>query len=223
MLSPCRHRTSLHAVKSCTTVSWNSSSALLGKATYRTSLSNAPRTAQGHKSPCSTPVANNAGGPKYDYRARLHTSISRLRRSTSDTTRVQEDVAKAKAPKMSVLTLEDLQSVNPKPTIYSAVAPTSSVVTVIEEPATKPKRKRMPKPQITENGASLETEIITILPQKIEPTKKTEPTKVEPPRKMPPLRAQIMKLEATYPDCVLLVRVGEFYEVCLDFRIVMIC
>jgi len=123
-----------------------------------------------------------------------------------------------------VLPLEDLQSVNPKPTVFSAEAPTPSGVSVTEEPITKPKRKRTLKLQMKEDDASLETEIITILPKKLEPTKNAEPTtKSEPSRKMPPLRAQIMELEATYPDCVLLVRVGEFYEVFLDFRIMMIC
>ncbi|KAG0065569.1 DNA mismatch repair ATPase msh1 [Linnemannia elongata] len=143
----------------------------------------------------------------------LELIVTRLRRPISYTTRQQENIAKAKAPKVSVLTLEDLQSVNPNPTVFSTASSTSSVAIVTEEPATSSKRKRKPKVQIAESGTSPETEIVTILPKKLEPSKKTEPTaKVEPSRKMPPLRAQIMELEATYPDCVLLVRVGEFYE-----------
>ncbi|KAG0374079.1 DNA mismatch repair ATPase msh1 [Mortierella sp. AD032] len=74
-----------------------------------------------------------------------------------------------------------------------------------EEPV-KAKRKRIVKPKTTtadnqHTKTSLEQEIVTVLPKKIEPTKK-----------MPPMRALIMELEETYPDCVLLVRVGEFYE-----------
>ncbi|KAG0329985.1 DNA mismatch repair ATPase msh1 [Dissophora globulifera] len=38
------------------------------------------------------------------------------------------------------------------------------------------------------------------------------PTTVEPKTRLTPLRKQILDLERTYPDCVLLIRVGEFYE-----------
>ncbi|KAF8927698.1 DNA mismatch repair ATPase msh1 [Haplosporangium gracile] len=208
MLLPCRHRTSLHAVKSCTNVSWDSSSTLLSNATYRTSSTTVLRTATGLKTPCSTPVATSSVGSKCNLRAHLYTSIPRSRRSVSDTTHLQEDATKTRGPKLSVLTLKDLQGVNPRPTVFSTAAPTSSVITATEEPGIpKPKQKRVAKSKTTEEDAPLETEIITILPKKIEPVKKTEPTK-----KMPPLRAQIMELEAAYPDCVLLVRVGEFYE-----------
>jgi hypothetical protein len=113
-----------------------------------------------------------------------------------------------------VLTLEDLQSVNPKPTVFSATS--TSVGTTTEE-LVVPKRNRAARAKSTQDGVSLEKEIITILPKMIEPAIKSEPTvKPEPIKKIPPLRAQIMEMEAIYPDCVLLVRVGEFYEVCLD-------
>ncbi|KAG0043092.1 DNA mismatch repair ATPase msh1 [Gryganskiella cystojenkinii] len=41
---------------------------------------------------------------------------------------------------------------------------------------------------------------------------KTTVVHTEPKKKLTPLRRQILELEASYADCVLLVRVGEFYE-----------
>lgn len=207
MLSSCRHRTSLHAVKSCTS-SWNSSPAVLCKAYYRTTSFTRHRTAKGLKTSCTTPVATNSSRMKYDYRARLHTSITRLEQHASDKTPPLEYATKARGPKVSVITLEDLQSVNPKPSDFSTTS--TPVITATEEPVV-PKRKRAARTKTIQNDASLETEIITMLPKEIELIVKPESTK-----KMPRLRAQIMELEATYPDCVLLVRVGEFYEVCLN-------
>ncbi|KAG0291596.1 DNA mismatch repair ATPase msh1 [Linnemannia gamsii] len=155
-----------------------------------------------------TPVATNSSGLKNDNRARLHTSIARPKQHASDAASSLEYVVKAKRPKVSVLTLEELQSVNPNPSVFSA-APTP-VITATEDPVV-PKRKRTVRTKSTQDDASPETEIITMLPKKIKPTIK--PTiKPEPTKKISPLRAQIMELEATYPDCVLLVRVGEFYE-----------
>ncbi|KAF9097514.1 DNA mismatch repair ATPase msh1 [Mortierella sp. AD031] len=196
MHAPCRHRTSLQAVKSWT-ASLRSLSTPLGKTTYRTSSTTAHCTPV-KRNTCSTPVATNANGPRYDCKARLHTSVSRPSRSISDSTNKQQDAVNTRRPKASVLSLDDLQSVNPNPTVFPAE---SIPVTTTQD---KPKRKRSAKPKPTgseETDTSLESEIVTILPKKIEAT-----------RKIPKLRAQVMELEATYPDCVLLVQVGEFYE-----------
>ncbi len=109
---------------------------------------------------------------------------------------------------MTVLRFEDLESVNSNPTISSSDdVPGLPAL----ENAPKPKRKRASRAkQLQKDTAEvegLEQEIVTIMPKAIE-TKA-----VEPKKRLTPLRKQILELEATYPDCVLLVRVGEFYEV----------
>ncbi|KAF9987516.1 DNA mismatch repair ATPase msh1 [Mortierella antarctica] len=108
---------------------------------------------------------------------------------------------------MTVLRLEDLDSVNANPTIFSS-DDVPGLPTLETTP--KPKRKRVPRakqsPKDTAGLADLQEEIVTIMPKAIEA--KTS----EPKKRLTPLRKQILELEATYPDCVLLVRVGEFYE-----------
>ncbi|KAF9980900.1 DNA mismatch repair ATPase msh1, partial [Modicella reniformis] len=89
-------------------------------------------------------------------------------------------------PKKSILSLDDLQSVNPNPTVF---------------PITTPEAKL----QGTWLSSSNATE------QRVEEVVQTT-SKPEPPKRIPPLRRQILELESAYPDCVLLVRVGEFYE-----------
>ncbi|KAF9129804.1 DNA mismatch repair ATPase msh1 [Mortierella sp. 14UC] len=201
LLSPCRHRTSLHAVKS--TASWNTST-LLSEVSYRTCSATAHSTLRRRKA-CLTPVATNIAGSRTDSRARLHTSVSHRSRSTSGATSTQQDIAKTGRPKKSVLSLDDLQSVNPNPTVFSTTVTVPTPIVPVKEEPGKAKRKRVAKPNALTDSHQIDafqdTEIVTVLPKKVEVTKK-----------MSPLRAQIMELEATYPDCVLLVRVGEFYE-----------
>jgi hypothetical protein len=137
----------------------------------------------------------------------LHPSPPQLRKAKIDSVQqngpiedLQLETAKVLAgtPKKSILSFDDLQSVNPNPTILPT--PVTSPVQIAEEAVAKPKRKRGPKAKSSEQA--MEQEIIT-----------TAVKSIEPKKRLTPLRKQILELEATYPDCVLLVRVGEFYEV----------
>ncbi|KAF9586684.1 DNA mismatch repair ATPase msh1 [Lunasporangiospora selenospora] len=95
---------------------------------------------------------------------------------------LQKARAAKKKPKSSVLTLDDLQSVNPKPAVLLG----SSSHPLVETP---------------KECESSDTPILD--------TSNPDPTTK---KKTTPLRKQIIELEATHPDCVLLIRVGEFYE-----------
>lgn len=121
-------------------------------------------------------------------------------------------------PKRSILSLDDLQAVNPNPTI--------PVVTASKELATPPtvpkvnperksKRKRKGKDKDKEVTATL-SPVSDDIPAT--PILQKEAAVLAPPpkKRLTPLRKQILELEATYPDCVLLIRVGEFYEVRSD-------
>ncbi|KAF9343310.1 DNA mismatch repair ATPase msh1, partial [Mortierella sp. AD094] len=103
------------------------------------------------------------------------------------------------SPKKSILSLDDLQSVNPSPTVFPIAAPHTSIPTedVVE---TKPARKRASKSKPND------------LPDEPDAINTVASTVVETQKRLTPLRKQILELEASYPDCVLLVRVGEFYE-----------
>ncbi|KAF9953751.1 DNA mismatch repair ATPase msh1 [Mortierella alpina] len=105
-------------------------------------------------------------------------------------------------PKLTVLRLEDLESVNSNPTILSS-DDVPGLPTLETTPRPKRKRASRAKQSQTETArlTDQDQEIVTIMPKVIEPK-----------RRLTPLRKQILELEATYPDCVLLVRVGEFYE-----------
>ncbi|KAI1306267.1 DNA mismatch repair ATPase msh1 [Mortierella claussenii] len=106
-------------------------------------------------------------------------------------------------PKKSILSLADLQSISPHPTISPAASsildslPTVSVLA-------KPAKKRAPRSKsasvLTAVTAATEMEDAEVVPS------------ADPRTKLTPLLRQILDLEAAYPDCVLLVRVGEFYE-----------
>ncbi|KAG0254234.1 DNA mismatch repair ATPase msh1 [Mortierella polycephala] len=113
---------------------------------------------------------------------------------------------KLNGPKMTILSLDDLQSMNPNPTVFVATPPIEAATEAATEakPETKPKRKRTSKQRdkpIEDVNPSLGPEIVTTMPKTVE----TKP-------RLPPLRKQILELEAAFPDCVLLIRVGEFYE-----------
>ncbi|KAG0013052.1 DNA mismatch repair ATPase msh1, partial [Entomortierella chlamydospora] len=103
------------------------------------------------------------------------------------------------SPKESVLSLDDLQSVNPNPTVFPVAASSTSTLTedVVEA---KPARKRASK--------SKPDDVLLDEPDVVV----TASTVAETQKRLTPLRKQILGLEASYPDCVLLVRVGEFYE-----------
>lgn len=124
----------------------------------------------------------------------------------------------SKGPRRSILSLDDLQAVNPNPTI--------SVTSASEELTTPPAIVSKSKPKKNSAGKSkdkgkdkeaaktssqVSDEAIPVAAVVVPELKK----------RVTPLRKQILELEATYPDCVLLVRVGEFYEVqrneCLFF------
>lgn len=111
-------------------------------------------------------------------------------------------------PKLTILRLEDLESVNSNPTILSSID-VPGLPMLDTTPKSKQKRVSRAK-QSRKDAAGLvdpQEEIVTLMPKAIE-TMATEPKK-----RLTPLRRQILELEATYSDCVLLVRVGEFYEV----------
>ncbi|KAF9181269.1 DNA mismatch repair ATPase msh1 [Haplosporangium sp. Z 11] len=116
-----------------------------------------------------------------------------------------EPSSRLSIPKKTILSLDDLQSVNPNPTVFVATPPPSRTEAVAEAiPETKPKRKRVPKQidqPIEDAKPLLGPEIVTTMPKTVE----------SKPR-LTPLRKQILELEKAYHDCVLLVRVGEFYE-----------
>ncbi|KAF9283898.1 DNA mismatch repair ATPase msh1 [Mortierella alpina] len=146
------------------------------------------------------------------YHAALHPSTPRPSRSKADSNGVQgglsaEAETMSSRPKLTVLRLEDLEGVNSNPTILSSDdVPGLPML----DTTPKPKRKRVSRAkQSRKDAAGLadpQAEIVTLMPKGIE-TKATESKK-----RLTPLRKQILELEATYPDCVLLVRVGEFYE-----------
>ncbi|KAF9948057.1 DNA mismatch repair ATPase msh1 [Mortierella alpina] len=146
------------------------------------------------------------------YHVALHPSTPKPSRSRTDAHGTQGELLAeaetvARRPKMTVLRLEDLENVNPNPTILSS-DDVPGLPTL--ETTTKPKRKRVSKAKHSQQDPAklvdLEEEIVTIMPKVIEAKSS------EPKRRLTPLRKQILELEATYPDCVLLVRVGEFYE-----------
>ncbi|KAG0206521.1 DNA mismatch repair ATPase msh1 [Mortierella sp. GBA30] len=152
-------------------------------------------------------VATNLSARQYH--TALHPSASRLSRpkSQSNTLNHGADLSlsgierKLDGPKKTIIRLEDLQSVNPNPTVFTA-ASIPGLPPAKTSP--KPKRKR-------EHGTKeLAQSLVESVPESVIVT--TMPKTVEPKRRLTPLRKQILELEATYPDCVLLVRVGEFYE-----------
>ncbi|KAF9109420.1 DNA mismatch repair ATPase msh1 [Mortierella sp. AM989] len=164
------------------------------------------------------------------------------------------------APKKSILSLDDLLSVNPNPVIFPiAASAATTVVTPVatyvraesigEKPAKKqasklkindtpeeliveiagekPVRKRTSRPKISDTPEEHSTEVASEKPAKKRASESKPIDLLEEPgtitaatsnmiesqkRRLTPLRKQILELEATYPDCVLLVRVGEFYE-----------
>ncbi|KAF9898781.1 DNA mismatch repair ATPase msh1 [Lobosporangium transversale] len=118
-------------------------------------------------------------------------------------------------PKRSILSLSDLESVNPNPTTFPIMIPiTGPTLEASSKPNLRKKRTKKKDKPVLEAESSVETieniemaeadEIIQMT------TTITQP--VESKVRLTPLRKQILELEKTYPDCVLLVRVGEFYE-----------
>ncbi|KAF9432470.1 DNA mismatch repair ATPase msh1, partial [Entomortierella beljakovae] len=122
-------------------------------------------------------------------------------------------------PKETILSLGDLLSVNPNPTLTPRVL--SNVVPKVVPDASI-------KVNISEGEIAQEPEVIQ---KKVSRRKKVqqEPQSpieigeemgankvvskpIEPTRRLTPLLKQVLELEAAYPDCALLVRVGEFYE-----------
>ncbi|GJJ74160.1 DNA mismatch repair protein MutS [Entomortierella parvispora] len=98
-----------------------------------------------------------------------------------------------KGPRVSVLPVSSLESVNPNPTVFTSE---ESVKSTHEQ--TSPRKGKARKKK-----GDLDDKTVTV--------KLATRTKAKTPR-LSPLRKQILDLEAAYPDCVLLVRVGEFYE-----------
>ncbi|KAF9366468.1 DNA mismatch repair ATPase msh1 [Mortierella sp. NVP85] len=93
-------------------------------------------------------------------------------------------------PKVSILSLDDLQSINPNPTVFPiTAADDSDEYGLVDE---QPENEDEEDEDENEN----EGEVVT--------------TKTK--KRITPLRKQILEMEAAYPDYVLLVRVGEFYE-----------
>ncbi|KAG0245711.1 DNA mismatch repair ATPase msh1 [Mortierella sp. GBA43] len=100
-------------------------------------------------------------------------------------------------PKRSVLALEDLQSVNPNPTVFPAAAPYS---TTIDDLDVHVLSSLSSEEHDDNDDQDVDEDVIT------------KSKSVGPRRRLTPLRKQILELEAAHPDCVLLIRVGEFYE-----------
>jgi hypothetical protein len=103
-------------------------------------------------------------------------------------------------PKKSILSLDDLQSINPNPTVFpiTAVDDLDEHGSLVDEqPENEDEEDENEGENEGENEDENEGEIVT--------TKTT--------KRLTPLRKQILELEAAYPDYVLLIRVGEFYEV----------
>ncbi|KAF9379027.1 DNA mismatch repair ATPase msh1 [Podila verticillata] len=115
----------------------------------------------------------------------------------------------SKGPRRSTLSLDDLQAVNPNPTIpvSSASKELTTPAAIVSKTKSKKKSAGKSKDEGKDKVAAKTSSQVSgdalpaaavILP--------------EPKRRVTPLRKQILELETTYPDCVLLVRVGEFYE-----------
>lgn len=149
----------------------------------------------------------------------MHTSPPTYRRAknTADLDQKVIDPISITAlkPKISILSLDDLQAVNPNPTI--------PVTTASKEPAlppivSKPKPKRKSKGKSKDKDKDKEatttlSQVSSAIPATPILQMETAVLAPEPKKRLTPLRKQILELETTYPDCVLLVRVGEFYEV----------
>ncbi|KAF9930445.1 DNA mismatch repair ATPase msh1 [Linnemannia zychae] len=112
------------------------------------------------------------------------------------------DGNKVKGPRLSILSLDDLQSVNPNPTILSTTT-SKPVIDTVGAP-TNEKRKRTKALKADDDPQGNKSQESSLASKITEPVVKK--------KKITPLRAQVLELETTYPDCVLLVRVGEFYE-----------
>ncbi|KFH64052.1 DNA mismatch repair protein MutS [Podila verticillata NRRL 6337] len=115
----------------------------------------------------------------------------------------------SKGPRRSTLSLDDLQAVNPNPTIpvSSASKELTTPAAIVSKTKSKKKSAGKSKDEGKDKVAAKTSSQVSgdalpaaavILP--------------ESKRRVTPLRKQILELETTYPDCVLLVRVGEFYE-----------
>lgn len=118
----------------------------------------------------------------------------------------------SKGPRRSILSLDDLQAVNPNPTIpvSSASKELSSPPAIVSK--TKPKKKSAGKSKDQDKDKDNEA-VKTSSQVSSDAIPAAAVVLPEPKRRVTPLRKQILELETTYPDCVLLVRVGEFYEV----------
>ncbi|KAG0363693.1 DNA mismatch repair ATPase msh1 [Gamsiella multidivaricata] len=126
--------------------------------------------------------------------AKHDASLQNASETSSQPTTTKNSVSK---PIRSVLSFTDLISVNPNPTVLPADIPLP--VEPTEEVDVKLKKKRKSKAKVDEKAA--DQEVITTIADS-----------AGPKNRLTPLRKQILDLEAAYPDCVLLVRVGEFYE-----------
>ncbi|KAF9426098.1 DNA mismatch repair ATPase msh1 [Podila epigama] len=103
-------------------------------------------------------------------------------------------------PKRSALTLDDLLDINPNPTLPK-VDISASMTKVKPKKIAKSKCTPVKKDAIPSAFSESSTTCTDVM------------AKVQLPQKrVSPLRQQILDLEATHPDCVLLIRVGEFYE-----------
>ncbi|KAF9572789.1 DNA mismatch repair ATPase msh1 [Mortierella alpina] len=208
MHAPCRHWPSMQLARSMTRSPLSLPACLGGIARRARPLLQhvtAPRAVPGE-----TVIA--AKSSLRQYHGALHPSTPGPSRSRTESSVLQGNLSAgaetmSPRPKMTVLRLEDLESVNHHPTVSSS-ADVPGLPTLDTIP--KPKRKRVSRAKQSQKDtpglADSQEEIVTVMPKAIE-TKMSEPKK-----RITPLRKQILELEATYPDCVLLVRVGEFYE-----------
>jgi len=106
-----------------------------------------------------------------------------------------------KGPRVSILSMDKLESVNPNPIIFVQKESTSPSL----ESAESSHEHASPRKKATRKRSDpADTKVVTV--------KLGAHVKSKTPR-LSPLRKQILDLEAAYPDCVLLIRVGEFYEV----------
>ncbi|KAF8934828.1 DNA mismatch repair ATPase msh1, partial [Dissophora ornata] len=176
--------------------------ALLNKISQRSTLESQDRI--------RVSFATKSSTRHYHFHTALQPTPPRFSRSKGEPSLDNGSVAKVGKPKKSILSLDDLESVNPNPTVFT----TSTIPTAIptEETEVNPKRKRVLKAKSEAQLSATEPEIITTTTTTELEIIATATKSTEPKKRLTPLRKQILDLEKTYPDCVLLVRVGEFYE-----------
>ncbi|KAF9155168.1 DNA mismatch repair ATPase msh1 [Actinomortierella ambigua] len=118
-------------------------------------------------------------------------------------------------PKETILSLDDLLSTNPNPALTSATRPPRAAADGIKSPICISGQVVELLPSLEDIYASTRRSRKTA-GDKDHPLPSPSPPKATPKQKtaarMTPLQRQIREFEEAYPDCVLLVRVGEFYE-----------